>query len=460
MRKRSQTIPDSANKTEFNPTCGEVFQDGDSQIELVQPHGAANPQLLLSDNGRITIAPQVEYGGQLFRPVDLDPGFLQLIRLPSAAEEYGTFGALLSRIRDMCRGLTGLAEDDAHRVVCWIFTTWFSPMFLCPPVLLLFGRDMQRALQMLRFLRNVTRHSFIATDMRKPALRALVERFEPTLLLNEPRMHGGTLRFLQASNHCGLGVLDTSGRAAQIACSKALFMGSDLREDLFEGAAVKLILPSGLSTPDVDETIAAELTSGCANQLLMYRLRNYSKLCRTRREHGKATMESWVTAETESDSDSDPIQSLDLIARPAREAIALQQFLDPRNAIVEVLWPWCHQPGPGVRVQEITQYVNTLLCARGETKSYSPEEIGRLLETLSLERRRKNSGMYVERNSTTKLRLHNLALYSGLGSAVPDCSECRTFGVGKTQIKQLSSNSEGNANLIEHTGAQERERSV
>jgi len=106
-----------------------------------------------------------------------------------------------------------------------------------------------------------------------------------------------------------------------------------------------------------------------------------------------------------------------------------RDFLDPSTAILSVLWPLFHSSGEPMTVGQLAKFVDTLLRSRGGTQEYSAGEIGTLLTTMSISRRRRNSGVYLTLDPDSNRQVHRLAAARGIGKAVSDCAYCQEAGI-------------------------------
>jgi hypothetical protein len=167
----------------------------------------------------------------------------------------------------------------------------------------------------------------------------------------------------------------------------------------------------------------------------MYRLKNSGKLRESRVDVSKFTFATRQLARTiaacfpeDSELASDAVQLL----RPQDEEVRGQRSCDVNCAIVEILWGILHdRKRREERVDELAKDVNALLRSRGETLTYSAEELGWKLRNLNIPRHSSSSGRQVLLGRDTSQSVHRLAHAYGLPCAqrveagCPDCNQAK-----------------------------------
>jgi hypothetical protein len=425
-------MPGKNNGKNYISTAGQVLADG-AFIELVASEDNFEPKVLLYKNGSYTINHEIEYEGACYRPPQVDPGVWRATQLPISPINYGTDRELVESLQNLCQHVTGFNAEEARDVIRWSLYTHFPELILNPPDMILFGPDMARAVEFLRFCSCTTRHPLMLTDIRSAALRGIVEGFSPTVLINQPVMSKRIQHFLAQSNYRGISVLDGSGRAAQMCCFRAMYRGMAF-EVVHNASAVRLILPrSGMQ---MTEAARAKIGRECLGKLMQFRFNNFARV-----------RQSWSVAGTSAESgtvEADPVAAmaddLGMIMRPgASESVTFEQRLEPTCAVIEVLLGVCHQSTPNLQVNELAGRINALLRTRGEVKEYSSVEIGNMLLGLGIDRKRKAAGMYIEFDVRTRRRLHRLASSFGVEMKAPGCSECSDGMIVQADLNRTSS---------------------
>ena len=122
--------------------------------------------------------------------------------------------------------------------------------------------------------------------------------------------------------------------------------------------------------------------------------------------------------------ESDVVRAITpLLQRQQQDALA-RRGLDVRVALVEVLWPACHETTE-IAVSGLTELTNSLLRDRGETLEFSAEEIGWRLRNLGLYRQRNADGMFLRFSREHIMRIHQAASHLGLTLPLADgCPDC------------------------------------
>ena len=81
-------------------TFGEIFPDG-SVLELVAAASGDHLDLLLRNGEATVVAPEIEYGGSIYQPHELDESIVRAIRFPREPENYGTVGKLFAELTSL-----------------------------------------------------------------------------------------------------------------------------------------------------------------------------------------------------------------------------------------------------------------------------------------------------------------------------------------------------------------------
>ena len=403
-------------------TFGETFADG-SVIELVRSASSDRLALLIRNAGRKTIATQVSHSGFIYQPPDVDETILRATRFPRDERSYGSNGKLFRRIRDLFERHAGLTQTDSALMTAWVASSWFSDFLSSPPILLISGPDIERAIGLFRLLHCVCRRAVVLGDINRSALVSLAS-FGATLLINGPSLSARIRGLWSTSNYRGVYVVG-NGKACSFASSKAVFLGmTDARGD--EGIHFALRPPHcdlSLLTEEQLREIADELQP----QLLMFRLKNFERV-----RNFSACEQSSTPAESEASraltasvlGDAEIVESIaPILQRLAQDTIA-QRECDVHLAVVEASWAPCHKDRE-ITVSRLTELTNTLLSCRGELLEFSAAEIGWKLRNLGFRRHRNGRGMVLKFSQENRILLHQLAVRWSLNlRAVADCALC------------------------------------
>jgi hypothetical protein len=106
------------------------------------------------------------------------------------------------------------------------------------------------------------------------------------------------------------------------------------------------------------------------------------------------------------------------------EEATARRKLEAEVVVLEVLWEPAHQL-PELSVKKITEYLNLKLRIRGGLYEYSEEEVGWILKSHGLDRRRNGSGMVLRFSGNNTRLLHRLVRRFGLDfPELPGCANC------------------------------------
>jgi hypothetical protein len=184
------------------PTAGEVFPDG-SMIELVRDAGAHSRLLLLMwRNGKATVSDRIEYGGQIYVPIELDSTLAQAVRLPTLSVNYGTTSSLFTQIKDLLSQYADVNEKDIAILSYFVLRTWFSDCMSDAPCLFVIAPHAAAEAHILFLLLScLCRHALLLGEFTRSIVASLLVPFlQPTVLIDQPDLSRSALRQLRATN--------------------------------------------------------------------------------------------------------------------------------------------------------------------------------------------------------------------------------------------------------------------
>jgi len=152
-------------------------------IELVSATGN-QLDVLLWQNNRKKIAPQIEHRERVYKALDLDESLRRAIRFPSSADAYGTNKELFAQIRILFERYIGLTSPEGALLTAWVCSTWFPDRLSSPPTLIISGPETGPAIILFRLLSCLCRRSLVLAKLDRTALLSLVS-LQPTLLVNQ-----------------------------------------------------------------------------------------------------------------------------------------------------------------------------------------------------------------------------------------------------------------------------------
>jgi hypothetical protein len=413
---------DSASKSpKVVYTVGEIFPDG-SIIELASTMDDRALGLLLWKDQQLHLAQKIDHNGRRYLPLLLRDSVQQRIRFPRSATNFGTSTELLEKTSNLFETYVGLSPDQIPIATAWVISTWFPECWWRGPDLAITGLNMDLAVTLLRLLACLCRHPLMLTGVERASLHSLPMQIHPTLLINQPDISPQLLDFFRNSNYRDIVVPGPGGHVYPLAGSKAIFLGTNAVENI----CFKIPLPAvQRCSSALTDLKCRKIASEFQPQLLMYRLRYFSKLCAQIMSSTSGLGSSQLV----------PLQACiqgdtKFSARVAGMVNSREQEAranwgrKPEVAMVEVLWAPSHD-SRALKVKEITKYVNTLIRTRGATFEYNEIEIGLLLASLGFPRHRNGGGMVLRFSREICKRLHELALDFGLEVCkVQGCGMC------------------------------------
>jgi hypothetical protein len=214
---------------------------------------------------------------------------------------------------------------------------------------------------------------------------------------------------------------------------KAIFCGNDAAVDALGAGVIHIsAAPSQLQSRTLDERVQNKIANAFQPRLLMYRLKNSGKV-RESVDVSKFTFATRPLARTLAacfPEDLELARDTVQLLRPQDEEVRGQRSCDVNCAIVEILRSTIHdRKQKAVRVDELAKFVNALLRSRGETLTYSAEEIGWKLRDLNIPRHTSSSGREVVLGQSTSQSVHRLAQAYDLPcsqrveAGCPDCNQ-------------------------------------
>jgi hypothetical protein len=421
----------SGTKNQILPTSGEIFPDG-PVIELVST-GSANgnkPALLFWDGDKAVVAPQAEYAGHVYQPLDLHPTIWSATRLPHAAIGYGATGAFFKKVANLFERYIGFSTPEAVLVAIWNGTTWLSDRLSSPPALVVSGPDISHAITFFRLLGCVCRHPLMLAEITRSAFGSLPMALKPTVMVSQPDLPPRVWSLWCGSNYRGIFIPGRAGNVLDVVCSKVAFTGMNGASHVCGDQALHLALPPAhRDLPQLDDLGQEKIANQFQPRLLMYRLRHIQ---RVRESYSAPWPVTFPTLELARNlmacvpDEPELAQSVIPLLESQVQDVLASRACDPNAAIIEVIWILLHRGTSEASTSRVRELVNALLRSRGESREYSAVEIGWKLRGLGIPRHRSPKSMLVQFSRESSRRVHLLARGFGLKLAPhPEtCADC------------------------------------
>jgi len=429
--------PNAKSASNATKSCiistGEIFGDG-AMIELVSGSSEPNkPDLLLWNGSKATVGPRVENGGCIYEAPELPPSLYRATRFPSRCHDYDSARGLFAAIADLFKHHLDLPERESSLLACFSISSWLAESLPTAPSLTISGPDQELGIDVLRLLSCICRHPLMLAEVTPGGFRSLPMQLSLTLLLNQEELRPTMQRLLRASSYRGLHLPGNRGSVVDLYGPKAIFCGNDAALDILDGGVIHIsATPSQLQSSALDEQLHNKIAKDFQPRLLMYRLKNSGRV-REAVDVSKFTFATRPLARTLAacfPEDSELARDTVQLLRPQDEEVRGQRSCDVNCAIVEILRGTIHdRKQKAVRVDELAKFVNALLRSRGETLTYSAEEIGWKLRDLNIPRHTGSSGRQVVLGRSTSQSVHRLAQAYDLPcsqrieAGCPDCNQ-------------------------------------
>jgi hypothetical protein len=169
---------------------GKIFSDG--VIDLVSSRDACRPRLLFlgreTGKGRIADSPC----GVWYRAPQLCPSIGRIMRLPGPPRPRRILWSRCSLTSRPCfKNIWRFLENWPQQVTLWMTSTWLADVVPSPPVLLISGPHMGRAVDLFQLVGCGSRRALSLTGINRAALVGLPMDLRPSLLINQPRLAPG-----------------------------------------------------------------------------------------------------------------------------------------------------------------------------------------------------------------------------------------------------------------------------
>jgi hypothetical protein len=416
-------------------TLGKVFSDG-AVIEPIRDFPKKRLLLLVCAADRRTVARQIEFRGQSYRPIAIDSTILSATIFPTKFANFGSTTKLFEAARAVFARY-GFPEEIARLVPYIVFATWFTDVLPAAPCLVISGPRPEAEL-LLQLLRCLVRHPFPLAQVSRSTFCSVPMTLQPTLLINQPRIKSSAWELLDASNHHGAHILQ-SGTVVDLFCAKAIYCGEVAIDDICGGGTLRINLtPSRGRLPLLDATEHQEIASEFQEKMLAYRCKNILKVKQSTCDFPEFDSSIRILARVlgapiveapELQADLEPF------LRNGQEEAQSARAFDLRCVSLEALLFHCHKAQKKrVLVGEITKTVNAILKGRGEKIKWEPEEVGRVLRKHGFSKNRTARGFALRLDQGVCRCAHDLAhrfqvatVQDGIGTC-PLCKQVEVIG--------------------------------
>jgi len=413
-----------APKPRMRPTYGEVLADGNI-IELV----TVDRQLLLLhfDGKRKIVVPHLDIGSVIYSPPRLEPSLYAALKFPRPPTEPSSVTALFNDAVAVFKQ-RGFSTEVSYWGALFSLASWLPEWFLNPPILIVYGGEMQQAAIFFALLNCTCRRPFFTAEL----CRSLPFQVRPTLLILAPPLSAKACAFWRASNVSGVRVPTHSGAVESFATAKALFVQESEALAWLGTEAWRVPLAPNARCSLVSEQELNEISNDLQPKMLAFRLERLLFVTCTNPQNGQKHFTARGHSRQVSslvDSDREIVRKITPLLEDQRREFLEYQRRDPYGALVECLWSPSHasqdKKQSTMYIKELTMRLNVLLRSRGETLTFLEGEVGWKLRHLGLPRQRNGKGMFMRFSADVCRQLHQLAHNYELKLPKFDtCTEC------------------------------------
>jgi len=415
-------------------SASEVFGDGAIIEPVASSSGQNKPDLMLWDGRNATIGPYVEHRGCVYEAPELPPRLYRATRFPSGCRDYDSARGQFAAITGLFKRHADLPDRESSLLAGFSISTWLSDRLPSAPTLIISGPEPELGIAVLRLLNCVCRHPLLLAEVTAGSFRSLPMQLPFTLLLHQQELKPNLQRLVRASSYRGLQLPGNRESVVDLCRPKAIFCGDETAVDSFGGSVIDIsAAPSQLQSSALGERAQNDIARDFQPRLLMYRLKNASKIGDSPVDVSNFTTATGQLARTLAacfPEDSELARDVVALLRPQDDEARGQRSREVQCVIVEILWSLTHlRKRREVMVGQLAQDVNALLRSRGEPVTYSAEEIGWKLRGLNIRRHTNSAGRQVLLGRETSQSIHRLARAYRLPCAqrvevgCPDCNQ-------------------------------------
>ncbi len=422
-------------------TYGEAFPK--FMIEVVAAaESDSGPSLLLWNGAKAYIASKItltasksDASDRTFYPPEIDSTTRNAIRFPAGAESYDSTRKLFDGITDVFRKYMDLPENQMHLLAHCVLASWFVDVTAAPVCLSLVGPSSGQGSRLLRLLASLFRHPLLLGPTGLGAIFSLPLKLQPALFMDGGQCNGQLpklLRQLSAPDS----FIFWKGQLLQFRGAQVVCTEESLPSDLLNAGFLEVRMPSSRRIlPILDQQARQQIAEEFQPKLLMYRLVNYQQVRSSKFDvpefhfpvrNLSRSLAAAVPNEPEFQS------NIAFLLQAQSDQDLLKPTSDLDSLVIEGMLILCHQEDrKSFHVAEVSEQVNEILEARGESFDMNPWAVGRKLRKLDITTQRLDAnGRGALLLNDLRHHVHSLAAKRGLLAKMGDavrCSDCKGF---------------------------------
>jgi hypothetical protein len=426
LNRRAVVGPSTARH--FHPAPEQLefraFEDG-TLVDLVRDAAAPEvPSLLISKHGSVRIQKEFHHADKIFVPRLVEPSLFAAVRLPTGIVRSPSTREIFRDLEDCMSMYIDIERNQQHLVATFVMCTWFQDLLPVAPYLWLTGPYGSGKTTLLRLLDCLCRRSVMAGDVTPAALYSLPSALMPTLMIDEFEFEKGTRnrdlqRLLRMGSMRG-GRVVRSSRLYETFCAKAISSRQQPPDAALASRAVFVsMLPTSKSLSQLCDVEMGRIAENFQPRLLSYRVENYDRIVTgTRRSVPDFTprMKSLAASLAapllgEKEMERELFHLLGLQDHEAR----VDLYGEREWAVAAGLYEECHGTTGALTMGNLSDTVNSVLAANGETYSIKPRAVGELVRSFGIATEQLgNQGRGLRLTRATIRAIHALAHRFGL----------------------------------------------
>jgi hypothetical protein len=418
--KRPALVLPSCRETDFA-----ILDDGSLVEMIADPDDPSRTRFAIFKDGNVQYAREVETKKSKLVPFPKDTDICRNLRLASGVGSSDSAGSLLLQIRAILSSCIDLRERDAFLLANFILSTWLIDRLPVAPYVAIVGLPATGKTTLLRLLRLLCRRSILTADITSAAFYRLCDSLMPTILIDETDTAGYKTDLAHLLKVGFTPDLTTfrKGRSFSAFGAKAMSWIELPPDTALTSRCIVVPLfetqKSGLKRVNDPEIVKA--ADELQNKFLRYRLEKFSSLSIPEVQgHTRLHSRNRDLYEALALASSDPVicEELATIFEGVQEQNC--EPLPPHQmAVLRTLFEWVHAVDFQVNdhqclVGDLTGMVNETLRRRRETFRMNPREVGAILKTFGIDRRRTRWGWMALLDRQVEERVHRLAFKYGL----------------------------------------------
>ncbi len=406
------------------------LQDG-SLVEMIEdPALPSRTTFAVYKDGKVQYDHEVKTSNAMYVPLRGNSEIVRNVRLPRGVESYGSVQSLLTQIFWILNQCVEMDPMYTFLLANFVLCSWVIDRLTVAPYVAIVGLSGAGKTTLLRILDLLCRRSILIADVSSAAFYRVSDQICPTLLLDEADNIGqrrNLLRLLRVGSTPDFTVL-RNGRSFKSYGARVISW-AELPNDPDLNSRCIVVPLQESKRNDLKRTTDPEIQKACADvqkQLQQYRfdfhVLNSTKLLRVEGDerlhgHSRDLYEALALANGDEKLCKRLVEAFEILQEQNSEPL-----LPTYTAVLRTLFFLVHSSQyyddqQLTSVGDLAGHVNFVLESRGERCRVTPREVGGILTTLSIPKRRCSWGFRVWLGRKEEKRIHDLVFRYGLDNS-------------------------------------------